>query len=120
VYPLLLVSAWPAIVGMVLVGLPGALVMAGQMTLLQRHTADAQRGRVFGLLFMVRSVAMVVGTTGAGLLGEAVGIVPVLAFQGVGYVVAGALVLFLLTTRGAPGTEDRVAEGSRRLGYPCT
>jgi predicted MFS family arabinose efflux permease len=96
-YPLLLVSPWPAILGMVLVGLPGALVMAGMMTLLQRHTVDAQRGRVFGLVFMVRSVAVVVGTTCAGFLGEAVGIVPVLAFQGLGYVVAGALVLALLT-----------------------
>ena len=119
-YPLLLASVWPAIVGMVLVGLPGALVVAGQMTLLQRYTADAQRGRVFGLLFMVRSVAMVVGTTGAGFLGEAAGIVPVLAFQGVGYVVAGALVLFLLTGRAAPGRQDRAAERSRGVGYPST
>jgi MFS family permease len=95
-YPLLLVSAWPAVVGMVVVGLPGALVSAGLMTLLQRHTLDEQRGRVFSLLFVARSVAMVVGTTCAGFLGESVGIIPVLAFQGVGYVVAGAMVLALL------------------------
>ena len=62
-YPLLLDSAWPAAVGMVVVGVPGALVMAGLMTLLQRYTLDAQRGRVFSLLFVARSVAMVVGTT---------------------------------------------------------
>jgi predicted MFS family arabinose efflux permease len=98
-YPLLLVSPWPAILGMILVGVPGALAVAGLMTLLQRHTVDAQRGRVLGLLFMVRSVAVVVGTTCAGFLGEAVGIVPILAFQGVGYVVAGTLVL-ALPTRG--------------------
>jgi predicted MFS family arabinose efflux permease len=96
-YPLLLVSPWPAVLGMILVGVPGALAVAGLMTLLQRHTVDAQRGRVLGLLFMVRSVAVVVGTTCAGFLGEAVGIVPILAFQGVGYVVAGTLVLALLT-----------------------
>src|SRR4051794_32717147 len=108
-YPLLLVSPWPAIVGMVLVGVPGALAVAGMMTLLQRHTVDAQRGRVFGLVFMVRSVAMVVGTTCAGFLGEAVGIVPVLAFQGVGYVVAGTLVLVLLTRRTSPVPRDVTA-----------
>src|SRR4051794_18591251 len=108
-YPLLLVSPWPAIAGMVLVGVPGALVTAGMMTLLQRNTVDAQRGRVFGLVFMVQSVAMVVGTTCAGFLGEAVGIVPVLAFQGVGYVVAGALVLVLLTRRTAPVQQDVTA-----------
>jgi MFS family permease len=81
---------------MVLVGLPGALVSAGMMTLFQRHTVDAQRGRVFSLAFVARSTAMVVGTTCAGFLGEAVGIIPVLAFQGVGYVAAGAMVLALL------------------------
>jgi predicted MFS family arabinose efflux permease len=101
-YPLLLDSAWPAAVGMVVVGVPGALVMAGLMTLLQRYTLDAQRGRVFSLLFVARSVAMVVGTTCAGFLGETVGIIPVLAFQGVGYVVAGAMVLGFL-----PAVRDR-------------
>ena len=97
-YPLLLTSVWPAVVGMVLVGLPGALVSAGLMTLLQRHTLDEQRGRVFSLLFVARSVALVVGTTCAGFLGESIGIIPVLAFQGVGYVLAGAMVLALLPT----------------------
>jgi Na+/melibiose symporter-like transporter len=101
-YPLLLDSAWPAAVGMIVVGVPGALVMAGLMTLLQRYTLDAQRGRVFSLLFVARSVAMVVGTTCAGFLGETVGIIPVLVFQGVGYVVAGAMVLGFL-----PAVRDR-------------
>jgi Na+/melibiose symporter-like transporter len=92
-YPLVLVSAWPAAVGMVLVGLPGAVTMAGFMTLFQRHTTDSHRGRVFGILSLVRAVAMVVGTTAAGLLGGSLGIVPVLAYQGVGYVAAGCMVL---------------------------
>jgi len=96
-YPLLLVQAWPAVVGMVVVGLPGAIVMAGMMTLFQQHTDDAQRGRVFALVMLARSVSTVVGTTAAGFLGDAVGIVPVLAFQGVGYVVAGLMVMAMLT-----------------------
>jgi Na+/melibiose symporter-like transporter len=106
-YPLAYVAPWPAAVGMVVVGLPGALVSAGMMTLFQRNTHDAQRGRVFSLVFVVRSAAMVVGTTCAGLLGESVGIIAVLAFQGVGYVVAGLLVLATLTrsrTRRGTGT----------------
>src|SRR3954469_10588218 len=115
-YPLLLVSPWPAIVGMVLVGVPGALAIAGMMTLLQRHTVDAQRGRVFGLVFMVRSVAVVVGTTCAGVLGEAVGIVPVLAFQGVGYVVAGCLVLATLMRDDVPEQERATADADERPG----
>ena len=96
VYPLLLVAPWPAVLGMVVVGLPGALVSAGMMTLFQRHTLDAQRGRVFSLVFVTRAVSTVVGTVCAGFLGGSVGIVPVLAFQGVGYVAAGCLVLGLL------------------------
>jgi MFS family permease len=107
-YPLLLVSPWPAVVGMVLVGLPGALVSAGMMTLLQRNTRDAQRGRVFSLAFVARSVAMVVGTTGAGFLGGSLGIVPVLAVQGLGYVLAGAMVLATLA-RGRSEVTRRVA-----------
>ena len=41
-----------------------------------------------------------VGSLAAGFLGEAIGIMPVLAMQGVGYVVAGLLML---------GTLDRAA-----------
>jgi predicted MFS family arabinose efflux permease len=98
VYPLVVVSPWPAIAGMVVVGPPGAALSAGMMTLYQRSTVDAQRGRVLGLAFFAQSLAVVVGTTCAGLLGSVVGIVPVLAFQGVGYVAAGALVLTMLRT----------------------
>jgi MFS family permease len=98
VYPLVVVSPWPAIAGMVLVGTPGAALTAGMMTLYQRGTVDERRGRVLGLAFFAQSLAMVVGTTGAGFLGAVVGIVPVLAFQGVGYVIAGALVLATLRT----------------------
>lgn len=96
VYPLVVVSPWPAIAGMVLVGTPGAALTAGMMTLYQRSTVDERRGRVLGLAFFAQSLAMVVGTTGAGVLGAVVGIVPVLAFQGVGYVAAGVLVLTTL------------------------
>lgn len=96
VYPLAYGGVWPAVVGMLLVGIPGAVTMAGYMTLFQRHTADAERGRVFSLLGLGRAVAVLVGTTTAGFLGETVGIVPILALQGVGYVLAGAMVLVAL------------------------
>jgi predicted MFS family arabinose efflux permease len=98
-YPLLLVTPWPAAVGMVLVGLPGAVVVAGFQTLLQRNTFDAERGRVFALRGLAVSVSVVVGSLLAGFLGGAVGIMPVLAFQGVGYVVAGLLMLVTLDRR---------------------
>jgi Na+/melibiose symporter-like transporter len=92
-YPLLLVSPWPAAAGMIVVGLPGAVTVAGLRTLFQRHTVDAERGRVFALGALASSVSLVIGSLGAGLLGGSLGIMPVLAVQGVGYVVAGLLML---------------------------
>jgi Na+/melibiose symporter-like transporter len=95
-YPLVWVSPWPAAVGMIVVGLPGAITVAGLQALFQRNTVDAERGRVFALVALASSVTVVVGSLGAGLLGGTVGIMPVLAIQGVGYVVAGLLMLAAL------------------------
>jgi Na+/melibiose symporter-like transporter len=97
-YPLAYVAVWPAIVGMIVVGLPGAVTIAGLMTLFQRSTADSHRGRVFGALGVPEGVAVVIGALGAGWLGQAIGIVPVLAAQGVGYVLAGLAMLALIRT----------------------
>jgi Na+/melibiose symporter-like transporter len=95
-YPLAWVAVWPAAVCMVIVGLPGALSLAGAMTLLQRDTADSHRGRVFGALGAVEAVALVAGTFAAGYLGQAIGIIPVIAVQGGGFLAAGLLVLVTL------------------------
>lgn len=95
-YPLLWVTPWPAVAGMTLVGVPGAVVVSGLMTLFQRHTTDDRRGRVFSLVFMARSVTLTVGALIAGFLGGSIGIVPILALQGVGYVVAGVVVVLVL------------------------
>ena len=95
-YPLFWSSLAPAFVCMVLVGLPGAFLIAGSMTVIQRLTDDASRGRVFGALFATQGVALLVGIAAAGVLGEAVGIIPVLVVQGLGYVAGGIVVLSLL------------------------
>ena len=100
-YPLVWVQVWPAAVCMVVVGVPGALVGAGFMTLFQRSTADSYRGRVFGAMGLVQSVAMVGGAVGAGFLGSSVGIVPILALQGGGYLVAGCAVVAAAARRRA-------------------
>jgi predicted MFS family arabinose efflux permease len=117
-YPLLVVTPWPAAAGMVVVGLPGAVVVAGYHTLLQRNTVDAERGRVFALRGLAMSLSVVVGSLLAGFLGGAVGILPVLAFQGVGYVVAGLLMLVTLDRSadravGAPGEAPLHLPGAR-------
>jgi hypothetical protein len=48
---------------------------------------------------LTQAVSVVVGSAAAGFLGDSLGIVPVLAVQGVGYVVAGGLVMVLLGSR---------------------
>ncbi len=95
-YPLVWVEVWPAAACMIVVGVPGALAIAGLMTLVQRSTADAYRGRVFGAMGLVQSVALVGGAVSAGFLGSSIGIVPVLAFQGGGYLVGGCAIVVLL------------------------
>jgi Na+/melibiose symporter-like transporter len=104
-YPTLYVAAWPAVMGMVLVGFPGAVVVAARTTLMQDHSTDAQRGRIFALLFGVSSLSLGIGATCAGFLGESVGIIPILALQGGGYVVAGLMVIAVLTTAAAAPAE---------------
>jgi hypothetical protein len=99
VYPLGYVHAWPAAALMVVVGLPGAILSAGMMTLFQQETDDRERGRVFALLLLVRSTFQVVGSLTAGVLGGTLGIVPVMACQGCGYMLAGAIVVALLVRR---------------------
>lgn len=95
-YPLEYVAIWPAVVGMVIVGLPGALTMAAMMTLYQQQTPDAYRGRVWGAFSTLAGLGVGLGTVGAGLVAQQTGIIPVIAFQGVGYLGAGIAMVALL------------------------
>jgi Na+/melibiose symporter-like transporter len=116
-YPLGYVAVWPAAVGMVIVGVPGALTMAGAMTLFQRSTEDSHRGRVFGALGAVEGVAILAGTVCAGFLAQAVGIIPVLAVQGGGYVLAGFAMLVVLRADVSTGRARRTRPAvSHQLG----
>ncbi|TCO33568.1 putative MFS family arabinose efflux permease [Kribbella steppae] len=92
-YPLVTDSLIPAFVCMILVGLPGAFTVAGMMTVLQRLSEDSSRGRIFGAISAAEGLAVLVGIASAGVLGELAGIIPVLVFQGLGYVIGGAVIL---------------------------
>ena len=116
-YPLGYVAVWPAIVGMIIVGLPGALTLAGLITLFQRSSEDSYRGRVFGAVSALEGVTVLVGTLAAGYLSRFVGIVPVLAVQGAGYVVAGLVMLAWLKDGADPPAPaaDRDEDGQGEL-----
>ncbi len=95
-YPLVLSGVVPAVVLMAMVGVPGAFTVAGAMTTFQTMTSDAFRGRAFGALTAVQGGSVLVGIGIASWLGETVGIVPIIALQGGGYVVGGVVVLVTL------------------------
>ena len=108
-YPLGYVAVWPAVAGMIVVGLPGALILGGLITLFQRSSGDAYRGRVLGAVSALEGVTVLAGTLGAGYLSRVAGIVPVLAVQGAGYVVAGLVMLRYLKGGCLREGEERVS-----------
>ncbi len=114
-YPLLAPALWPAVVLMAAVGLPAAFAMAGLITIFQTATGDAHRGRVFGMLGTVEGAVMLVATVLAGTLGERLGIVAVIAVQGVAYCAAGLLVLLLLPGQRPGGPSPRTAHDGPAL-----
>lgn len=95
-YPLAWPAVWPAAVLIAGAGVAGTFMLTAAMTLMQDHTTDRYRGRIFGALGAVEGVAIVIGTVAAGVLAHVLGIVAVLSVQGAGYVAAGVLVLALL------------------------
>lgn len=89
----------PALVLMVLVGVPASGFGAGYTTLVQTNVAAALLGRVFGTLSSVSALTMLAGMAAAGVLGDLAGVVLVINTQGVVYVLAGVLVLVLWRPR---------------------
>lgn len=85
-----------ALVLIVLVGIPATGLGAAFSTLLQSGTRDEYRGRVFGTLAMTQSLLLPVGIALAGVLGEVVGIVPMLSLDSGLYAFAGIVALVFL------------------------
>lgn len=100
-YPLVSSQVWPAILIIAVVGLPGAALFAGMLTLFQTETPDHARGRVFGALTTVQNLVMLATTFAAGAAAQPLGIVPVISVQGVVYVLVGIGVLAALRSRPA-------------------
>jgi MFS family permease len=71
------------------------------------------RGRVFGAVSALEGVTVLAGTLGAGYLSRRAGIVPVLAIQGAGYVVAGLVMLVWLRDRAGPAAGGGEAQDPR-------
>jgi predicted MFS family arabinose efflux permease len=94
-YPVLAPVIWPALVGMVIVGIPATAMQVGGTTIQQTEVADSHRGRVVGLWMTAMATGAIVGTTIGGLFGQALGILPLLVIQGAGYALSGLMVLYV-------------------------
>ncbi len=110
VSPLFFPSLPLQLVLFVLVGLPAAGFGASLSTLLQHGTGDAYRGRVFGAQNTTFALLTLCGMGLASLLGDVVGIVPVISLQGVVYSAAGLVALVGLRRFAVPGAQPYTGE----------
>jgi MFS family permease len=78
------------------IGLPAVAFMVSEATMLQSGVADQYRGRVMGSYGMALALAMLIGMGVASVLGDWLGIVPMLDFVSGLYVLAGVIVLVLV------------------------
>lgn len=112
-YPIILPGIVLGLVVICAVGLPAAAVGATFNTLLQTHTEDTYRGRVFGLLGTAAGGSALVGTVVAGLIGGLFSSILLLdLFQGGIYIVAGAMVLIVLRGHNAQEATSVLAHGA--------
>lgn len=95
-YPQWNPSPIPALVVMVLVGLPSVLYQATMLTLTQLATTDRLRGRVFALRHAMLSGCMLAGTGIAAVTATGFDVVAILSTQALTPILAGLLGLVFL------------------------
>jgi MFS family permease len=97
--PALTTAGWPYLVLFMAAGIPGIGFLTGLTALVQERTPDAYLGRVLATFLGSFNGLMALGMLLAGLLGDAVGVVPVLNGQAVLYLLTGILALATLSRR---------------------
>ena len=102
-YPVIYPYIGPALLGMVIVGVPGAGMMAGIATMQQQLAADSHRGRVVGAM-RASAPSAPDRRVGAGFLGELVPILLLVVVQGSGYVIGSLTVAWLTRGQRVPTT----------------
>ncbi len=98
-YPAFWPIIWPALVMLVIVGVPGAAMGAARTTLIQSETEDSHRGRVAGAMGALGGLGALIGATFAGVAGQFVPVIPLLIVQGSGYLAAGTVVWLMVRRR---------------------
>jgi MFS family permease len=97
--PALTTAGWLYLVLFMAAGIPGIGFLTGLTALVQERTPDAYLGRALATFLGGYNGLMALGMLVAGLLGDAVGVAPVLNGQAVLYLLAGLLALATLGRR---------------------
>lgn len=90
----------PTLILIVVAGIPASAGGIAGQTLIQRATSDAFRGRVLAVMGVVLTLFELIGSATAGLLGDHPGVVLVLNVHACTLVLAGILIVLLLSGRG--------------------
>lgn len=98
-YPAIYPHIGPALVMLVIVGVPGAAMGAASTTLQQSMSEDSHRGRVVGAIGAVAGLGALIGATVAGVLGQVVPVIALLVTQGSVYVLGGTAVWLMVRRR---------------------
>ena len=104
-YPAIYPHIGPALVMLVIVGVPGAAMGAASTTLQQSQTEDSHRGRVVGAIGAVAGLGALLGATIAGVLGQVVPVIALLVVQGSGYLIGGTAIWLMVRQRRV-GSDD--------------
>ncbi|GGM06771.1 MFS transporter [Dactylosporangium sucinum] len=112
-------TALPVYVALfVLVGVPGLVMVTGLVSHLQRVAGEGARGRVFGIFGAVYDGASGLGMLAAGLLGDRLGIMPILNTQAALYLAAG--LLFVLGRQSSSSSVENALASSAAKATPTT
>lgn len=98
-YPLFLPGVTLAFILIALAGLPAAGSSLGAMTWLQKTVASAYLGRIFAAVGVIFTLFSLLGEALAGLLGDPVGIIPIITIHAITLMLGGLIVLALWPSR---------------------
>jgi MFS family permease len=86
----------PVIVPVITIGGAGAVgFFIPMLTLIQTNVANEYQGRIFGALNAIQAIAMLIGMSMASVLGDRIGIVPMMVIDA-GFNILAALLAFML------------------------
>ena len=97
------------------VGIPGIWMTTGGLSLLQASSPNGYRGRIFGLLGATFSLLSLIGIVVASTITYRIGVVRMLNIQGIGYIVGGLLLLWLLPRRRTLESRLERKRGGKKL-----